>query len=102
MHQCVNSAAHNDLCLPFQACLCVTVCASASLWCVGASDYHLLDVAGAAVDDVNTAQDLAHSGTVVISPAAWDKCDKRLCIARLVGEGYAQVRQSILEPGYSQ
>lgn len=60
----------------------------------------MLDLAGEAVDDVNEAQNLARSGSVVISPAAWDMCNKPLCIARPVGNGFAQVRHSRLR-GYS-
>jgi len=69
---------------------------SASLFCVGASNYHMLDVAGEAVDDVNAAQNQCPSGAVVISPAAWDMCNKRFCIAKLVGSGFAQVSQRML------
>ena len=62
---------------------------------IGAPGFHMLDLAGEAVDDVNAAQNLARSGTVVISPASWDMCNKPFCIARLVGNGFAEVRHCI-------
>ena len=62
---------------------------------LGASDYHMLDVAGEAVDDVNTAQNQCPSGAVVVSPAVWDICNKTLCIARPAGKGCVRVRQNV-------
>lgn len=58
---------------------------------IGNSKYKTFDVTGEAVDDVNEAQSLAKSGSVVISRAAWEMCNKQRCIAKVVGTGYAQV-----------
>ena len=53
----------------------------------------MLDLAGEAVDDANKAQNLAPSGSVVLSPPAWDMCDKPFCCANFMGnEGYVKVR----------
>ena len=51
----------------------------------------MFDLAGEAVDDVNKAQSLAKSGSVVISPPAWDTCNKPYCFANLLADGYIQV-----------
>ena len=58
---------------------------------IGNVEYKTFDVTGIAVDDVNKAQSLAKSGTVIISKAAWEMSNKQNCIAKLVGPGYAQV-----------
>ena len=58
---------------------------------IGNDKYKTFDVTGEAVDDVNQAQSLAKSGSVVISRAAWEMCNKPRCIAKIVGTGYAQV-----------
>lgn len=93
--QCEHLLVHS-VCGHYCDGLCKRVHVSACLFCVGASDYHMLDVAGEAVDDVNAAQNQCPSGAVVISPAAWDMCNKRFCIAKLVGSGFAQVRQRMV------
>ena len=58
---------------------------------IGNDEYKTFDVTGRAVDDVNKAQSLAKSGTVIISKAAWEMSNKERCTAKLVGPGYAQV-----------
>ena len=58
---------------------------------IGNKDYKTFDITGEAVDDVNKAQSLAKSGSVVISKAAWEMCNKQKCFARMVGPGFAQV-----------
>ena len=58
---------------------------------IGNELYKMFDLAGEAVDDVNKAQSLAKSGSVVISPPAWDTCNKPYCFANLLADGYIQV-----------
>lgn len=58
---------------------------------IGNAEYKTFDVTGKAVDDVNKAQSLAKSGTVIISKAAWEMSNKQNCTVKLVGPGYAQV-----------
>lgn len=58
---------------------------------VGNNDYKTFDITGEAVDDVNKAQSLARPGSVIISKAAWEMCNKQRCFAKLVGPGYAHV-----------
>lgn len=58
---------------------------------IGNEETRTFDVTGEAIDDANTAQNLAKSGTVVISKLAWDICNKKQCSATIVGPGYAEV-----------
>lgn len=58
---------------------------------IGNDKYKTFDVTGEAIEDVKKAQSLAKSGTVVISKAAWEMCNKQRCFAKLVGPGFAQV-----------
>lgn len=58
---------------------------------IGNRRYKTFDVTGVAIDDVNTAQSYAKSGTVIVSEGAWEICDKEKCSAEIVGAGYAQV-----------
>ena len=62
---------------------------------IGNGKYKTFDVTGEAVNDVNTAQSHARSGSVVISKAAWEMCNKQRCIAKIVGNGYAQVKSAV-------
>ena len=59
---------------------------------IGNEECQTFDVTGDAIDDVNKAQSLARSNTVILSNPAWEMCNKQRCFARLVGGGFAHVR----------
>ena len=58
---------------------------------IGNEESRTFDVTGEAIDDANTAQNLARSGSVVISKVAWNMCTKDDWMAALIGPGYAEV-----------
>ena len=64
---------------------------SADVHYIGEKEYKTVDITGECVDDANTAQSVTRPGTVVISKAAWDMCNKERCFAKSVGKGCAMV-----------
>lgn len=58
---------------------------------IGNKSVRLFDVTGQAIEDSNVAQSHTKSGGVVISKVAWECLNKKRCVAKLVGPGYAQV-----------
>ena len=63
---------------------------------IGNESYRTFDVTGQAIDDANTAQNHTLSGAVVISKMAWETCDKRRCVCKIVGPGCAQVHITMI------
>ena len=58
---------------------------------IGGTEYKTFDITGEAIDDVNQAQSVCKSGTVVLSKDAWDLCNKQRCFAKIIGLECAQV-----------
>ena len=65
----------------------------AQLHYIGNAEYKTFDITGEAIDDVNQAQSVCKSGTVVLSKAAWDLSNKQRCFAKVIGHGCAQVSE---------
>ena len=58
---------------------------------VGGSEAKQFALTGQAINDVNYAQNLAVSGSVILSPLAQEACRNHKCQGRTLKSGYMQV-----------
>ena len=63
---------------------------------IGGKEFKTFDITGECVDDANVAQSVTRPGTVVLSKAAWEMCNKENCFSRLVGHGCAMVQYNCI------